>query len=128
MTFSVPTTRFAFTDRRMVRIVEPGDVEVWVGSHAAASAGTLTEEATGGAIVSKKKRRRARVLQGSSTERAIVAITGAVYEVTVADPRMVDVSLAAPAAVRRRRWSSDVVGMASPGQASTRPASRSPSR
>jgi beta-glucosidase len=99
VTFSVPTTRFAFSDRRMVRIVEPGEVEVWVASHAAASAGSLTEEGTGGAIVSKKKRRRARILQGSSTERAIVAITGAVYEVTVADPRMVDVSLAAPAAV-----------------------------
>ena len=38
VTFSVPTTRFAFTDRRMVKVVEPGDVEVWVGSHAAASA------------------------------------------------------------------------------------------
>jgi beta-glucosidase len=99
VTFSVPTTRFAFSDRRMVRIVEPGDVEVWAASHAAASAGSLTEEGTGGAIVSKKKRRRARILQGSSTERATVAITGAVYEVTVADPRMVDVSLAAPAAV-----------------------------
>lgn len=99
VTFSVPTTRFAFSDRRMVRIVEPGDVEVWVASHAAASAGTHTEEATGGAIVSKKKRRRARILQESSTERAIVAITGGVYEVTVADPRMVDVTQTAPASV-----------------------------
>ena len=34
VTFSVPVTRFAFSDRRMVRVVEPGDVEVWVGSHA----------------------------------------------------------------------------------------------
>lgn len=29
--FEVPTTRLAFTDRQMVRIVEPGDVDLWVG-------------------------------------------------------------------------------------------------
>ncbi|WP_029252737.1 beta-glucosidase [Paraoerskovia marina] len=27
----VPTTRLAFTDRSMVRVVEPGEVELWVG-------------------------------------------------------------------------------------------------
>jgi beta-xylosidase len=60
--FEVPTTRFAFSDRRMVRIVEPGDVEVWV----AADAG-----------------------EGVSTERATLAITGPVHAVTPADPRLV---------------------------------------
>jgi beta-glucosidase len=29
--FTVPTTRLAFSDRDLVRIVEPGDVELWVG-------------------------------------------------------------------------------------------------
>src|SRR5690606_2635616 len=33
--FEVPTTRLAFTDRRLMRIVEPGDVEAWVGRSAA---------------------------------------------------------------------------------------------
>ena len=31
VTFTVPTTRFAFSDRSMVRVVEPGTVELWVG-------------------------------------------------------------------------------------------------
>lgn len=29
--FEVPTSRLAFSDRQMVRIVEPGDVDLWVG-------------------------------------------------------------------------------------------------
>ena len=32
--FTVPTTRLAFTDRQYRRIVEPGDVELWVGTSA----------------------------------------------------------------------------------------------
>ncbi len=35
--FDVPVQRFAFTDRAMRKVVEPGDVEVWVASDAAAS-------------------------------------------------------------------------------------------
>ncbi|WP_315094588.1 glycoside hydrolase family 3 N-terminal domain-containing protein [uncultured Cellulomonas sp.] len=31
VTFRVPTTRLAFSDRDLVRIVEPGAVEIWVG-------------------------------------------------------------------------------------------------
>ncbi|MDQ0375868.1 beta-glucosidase [Cellulomonas humilata] len=31
LTFSVPTTRLAFSDRDLVRVVEPGAVELWVG-------------------------------------------------------------------------------------------------
>ena len=51
VTYSVPTTRFAFSDRRMVRVVEPGDVEVWVGSHAESStARASAQESTGGVI------------------------------------------------------------------------------
>lgn len=30
--FDVPTTRIAFSDRDMVRIVEPGELELWVGT------------------------------------------------------------------------------------------------
>ena len=29
--FEVPTTRVAFSDRELVRVVEPGDLELWVG-------------------------------------------------------------------------------------------------
>ncbi|MFY1638198.1 glycoside hydrolase family 3 N-terminal domain-containing protein [Solwaraspora sp. WMMB335] len=31
---TVPTTRLAFSDRTLTRVVEPGDVEVWVGTSA----------------------------------------------------------------------------------------------
>jgi beta-glucosidase len=32
--FAVPTTRLAFSDRTYTRVVEPGDVELWVGTSA----------------------------------------------------------------------------------------------
>ena len=90
LTFSVPTTRFAFSDRRMVRVVEPGDVEVWVASHVAASTAGRADEVTNGAIVSEKQT-KVRRLPGVSTGRAVVAITGDVHEVTGEDARLVDV-------------------------------------
>jgi beta-glucosidase-like glycosyl hydrolase len=93
VTFSVPTTRFAFSGRRLVRIVEPGDVEVWVGSHAAASgAVTTTEDSTGGAIANGKVA-EAHDIPGAATARAVVAITGDVHEVTADDPRWVEVKV-----------------------------------
>lgn len=61
--FTVPTQRFAFSDRSMTRVVEPGDVQVW----AAADAGAVDEP--------------------RSTSRATVRITGPVHRVTPADPR-----------------------------------------
>ena len=90
--FSVPTARFAFSDRRLVRIVEPGDVEVWVGSHAASSAVTTTEDSTGGAIANPKGA-EARDLAGTATARGVVAITGEVHEVTADDSRWVEVKV-----------------------------------
>ncbi|RYV52164.1 glycosyl hydrolase [Pengzhenrongella frigida] len=91
VTFSVPTTRFAFSDRRVVRIVEPGDVEVWVGAHAAASlARTSITESTGG-VISNGKATEKREIPGTATARAVVAITGTVHEVTTADQRWVEV-------------------------------------
>jgi beta-glucosidase-like glycosyl hydrolase len=64
VSFDVPTTRLAFSDRRMVRVVEPGEVLVSVG----ASCADL-------------------VLTGS------VTLDGAVHEVTTADRRVVDVEV-----------------------------------
>jgi beta-glucosidase len=89
--FRVPVQRFAFTDRRMRRVVEPGDVQVWVASHAAASrpGGPV---AAGGIVASGDGPVRHPV-PGTATERATVAVTGAVHEVTPGDPRLVEWSL-----------------------------------
>ena len=57
--FRVPTTRLAFSDRSMVRIVEPGLVELWVGPSCA-------EKETVAAIT----------------------VLGPVHRVTTADPRL----------------------------------------
>jgi beta-xylosidase len=91
LSFSVPTTRFAFTDRTMVKIVEPGDVEVWVASHAEASRVRVgDDDATGGAIVNEKQVSRRRIA-GTSTPRRIVSIEGRRHEVRSTDPRLVTV-------------------------------------
>ncbi|MBD8540277.1 beta-xylosidase/alpha-l-arabinosidase [Frigoribacterium sp. CFBP 8751] len=63
--FRVPTTRLALTDRQHRRVVEPGDVELWVG----ASCAERETEAT-------------------------VRFTGDVYPVTIADERIVGVEIA----------------------------------
>jgi len=96
LTFAVPTTRFAFSDRRMTKIVEPGDVQVWVASHAAASARARIEEATSGAIVNEKTA-TVNSLPGVATPRSTVSITGAPYVVTAADARIVTVRGEEPA-------------------------------
>ena len=90
LTFSVPASRFAFSDRRMVKIVEPGNVEVWFASHVAVSGGVPAEEAAISAIVSEKLI-PVRRIPGVSTARAIVSITGDVHEITAADLRTVAV-------------------------------------
>ncbi|MFI7491922.1 glycoside hydrolase family 3 N-terminal domain-containing protein [Micromonospora echinaurantiaca] len=40
--FTVPTTRLAFSDRTLTRVVEPGDIEVWVGTSARRDTQALT--------------------------------------------------------------------------------------
>jgi beta-glucosidase len=62
--FDVPTTRLAFSDRRLVRVVEPGEVLVSVGLSCAEL--VLTESVT---------------------------LDGAVHEVRTADRRLVDVEV-----------------------------------
>jgi beta-glucosidase len=95
--FDIPSGRFAFSDARMVRIVEPGDVEVWVGSHAEASSrATRTATSTGGAIVNDVVT-AGRELAGSATERATVAVTGERYDVRRSDVRVVTSTVLAPA-------------------------------
>lgn len=90
---TVPTTRLAFSDRRMVRVVEPGEVQVWVGSHAeAAGSGVSTVESTGGVITNDRARAH-RDVPGTATERAVLTVTGGVHEVTGADARLVEVKV-----------------------------------
>jgi hypothetical protein len=72
VTFTVPTSRLAFTDLRYRRIVEPGAVELWVGPSSAV-------KETGTAI----------------------AITGSVHHVTTADERYVGTSVAPVTASER---------------------------
>ncbi len=62
--FTVPTTRLAFADRGMRRIVEPGDVELWVGASCA-----------------------------SRETSAALQVTGPAHHVTVGDARMVATEL-----------------------------------
>ncbi|RZS90024.1 beta-glucosidase [Motilibacter rhizosphaerae] len=64
--FSVPTTRLALSDRSMVRVVEPGPVDLWVGSSCA-----------------------------HREVEASLELTGAVHVVTSGDPRLVEVSTTA---------------------------------
>jgi len=94
VTFTVPTTRFAFSDRGLRRIVEPGEVELWVGAHAGIrpAVDAAVEDSTGGAIVNDKKA-AARDLGGAATPRAVIEITGEVHPVTLADARLVAVSV-----------------------------------
>jgi len=58
--FQVPTTRLAFSDRSMVRIVEPGEVELWVGQSCAEKETTTS-----------------------------ITVVGPVHRVTTNDPRLV---------------------------------------
>jgi beta-glucosidase-like glycosyl hydrolase len=94
--FSVPAARFAFTDRQLERVVEPGDVEVWVGAHAAATDGGAHEsvqDTTGGAITNEKAVTRS-ALPGTATPRTTVTLTGARHVVTAADQRIATAAVA----------------------------------
>jgi len=85
--FSVPVQRFAFTGRDLRKVVEPGDVEVWVASHAAASRPGGTVHADG--IVAVGSGSGPEPVPGSATDRAVVRVTGPVREVDASDRRIV---------------------------------------
>lgn len=96
VTFRVPTTRLAFADRRLVRVVEPGDVQVWVGSHAEAAPRSSEVTGTTNGAIRMARGRTAREVPGTATERRVLTVTGGVHEVTAADPRVVEVKVTAP--------------------------------
>lgn len=92
VTFDVPTTRFAFTDRSMTRVVEPGDVEVWVGAHAADSVVRVVAEGIADLDEPNDLPDDAPTPDGAATPpatRKLLTITGAPHEVTPSDPRWV---------------------------------------
>ena len=68
-----------------------GDVEIWVGDHAAASDAGRPADSTGGAIVSTAARHDV-VVPGTATPRATVRLTGPVHEITADDARLVTVT------------------------------------
>ena len=67
LSMSIPTTRIAFSDRSLTRIVEPGDVRLWLGSDCETEAAAL----------------------------GTVTITGPVHAVTTDDSRTVDITVVA---------------------------------
>ncbi|GHD83035.1 beta-glucosidase [Salinibacterium amurskyense] len=67
LSMSIPTTRIAFSDRSMTRIIEPGDVRLWLGSDCETEAAAL----------------------------GTVTITGPVHAVTTDDSRTVDITVVA---------------------------------
>lgn len=95
VTFAVPTTRLAFADRRLVRVVEPGDVQVWVGSHAEAAPRSSEVTGTTNGAIRMARGRAERDVPGTATERRVLTVTGGVHEVTAADPRVVEVKVTA---------------------------------
>jgi beta-glucosidase len=88
ITFEVPTTRFAFTDRSMTRVVEPGDVEVWVGAHAADSVVRVVAEGIADLDEPNDVPGDGPV-DAAPAARRIVTITGELHEVKTSDPRWV---------------------------------------
>lgn len=89
--FTVPTTRFAFTDRSLTKVVEPGEVEVWVAASAGEKVATAVAEGIADSAAASDA--AAAPLVGERVDRAIVAITGDVHVVTPADARMVRASV-----------------------------------
>jgi len=93
VSFDVPAQRFAFSDRSMRRVVEPGEVEVWAASHAEASArASRAQESTGGVIANARAAAR-RDVPGEATARATVVLTGSAHLVGPDDARTVDVTV-----------------------------------
>ncbi|WP_233251585.1 beta-xylosidase/alpha-l-arabinosidase [Serinibacter arcticus] len=90
---TVPTARFAFSDARLRRVVEPGETELWVGSHASASARPAdVADTTGGVITNTRTSARSEV-PGTATPRHRLLLTGEVHEVSAQDARVVTVRI-----------------------------------
>jgi len=85
--FAVPTTRFAFTDRSMTKVVEPGDVEIWVARSAGEKVATAVAEGIADSPTAADA--VAAAVVGERVDRALVTLTGDVHRVTAADAHVV---------------------------------------
>lgn len=92
VSFDVPTTRLAFTDRRGAKVVEPGEIDVWVAAHSAAASSTTEMDAATGGVISNSRGRDHREIPGTATPRRTLVLTGGVHVVTAADVRIVEVA------------------------------------
>lgn len=92
VSFDVPATRLAFTDRTGERVIEPGDVDVWIGSHAEALPVPADADSATGGVISNVRSAGRREIPGIATPSARLSVTGDVHPVTSADARLVDVS------------------------------------
>lgn len=90
--FEVPTTRLAFTGRDLVRIVEPGDAEIWVGHSAADNPHRAVAEG----ISAPASGADAAVEGVEPPARAILRVTGEVHRVSRADDRWVTATVVRP--------------------------------
>jgi len=67
VTFTVPPARLAFTDRGGRRVVEPGELRVWVGASVADHATEVTVSLTGGVHAVTLQDERCVVSQATET-------------------------------------------------------------
>ncbi|MDH2416066.1 glycoside hydrolase family 3 N-terminal domain-containing protein [Nocardioides sp. CER19] len=91
--FAVPATRLAFSDRSLTRVVEPGDVEVWVAASAGEKVATAVAEGIAESAAAASA--AAAPVVGHRVDRALVRFTGDVHRVTTADPRRVTAEVVA---------------------------------
>lgn len=83
VTFRVPTARFAFTDRSLRRVVEPGEVELWVAEDAGAKSEAVVAEGIASAAVTDGA-----AAAGQHVERVRARLTGEVHAVGAEDRRI----------------------------------------
>jgi beta-glucosidase len=88
--FRVPTTRLAFSDRSMTRVVEPGEIELWVAESAGAKTDAVIAEGIAVSAVTAGA-----AAAGDQVERVRVTLTGGVYTVREEDARLATATVAA---------------------------------
>ena len=81
--FRVPTGRLAFTDRSMTRVVEPGEIELWVAESAEAKADVVVAEGIADLVEAETGATR-----GMHVERTRVRLVGDVHPVRGDDARI----------------------------------------
>ena len=81
--FRVPTGRLAFTDRALRRVVEPGEIELWVAEDAAAKSDAVVAEGIASTALTDGA-----AAAGAHVERVRLVLTGEVHVVGVEDARL----------------------------------------